>query len=546
MSTRRGRTGGQPNRIQHPRVSAESHFDNIHCKRFVLVEAAPICNGELRRAIGYNATMDIAMAILAGTYEYPPNFDQATREIFKECTRIQQMIPKDAVRIHMNKEEWQYLWRSRKEATSSSVSGLHFGHYIAGTWSNLVSHFHALKATLVTKQGIVLNRWSRGLSVMLEKMFGCALITKLRSILLMEVDFNAANIIVFGQCMLDQARNHNLIPEEIYSKTNRLAEDGTLTKVIFYDIVQQLGPPTGIAAVDADNCYDRIAHPIASMVFQAMGVPINATVSMLSTIQDMIFFLQMGFGDSKAFAGTTGEVKMQSLCQGNGAALAGWLTTNITMIRAHKRNDHSVHLINPITDRHLHVVGTIYVGDTNLKHFDMCTVKNVEDAHANYQESIRNWGCLLIATGGALKPIKCFYHLISFSWKTDRSWSYENNHENPEYSITVLLEDGSSAEIEHLDIDTPTKTLGLMTAPTGSNAGALAQMKENAEGWLAKASGAKLHKCNMWFLLDKQFWPTVAYGIHTISAPFKDLNECLMRTYYKLLPRSGVRKSIRR
>ncbi len=147
------------------------------------------------------------------------------------------MIPKDLVRMHMNKDKWQHQWKSRKESTSSSVSGLHFGHYIAGTQSNHVSHFHALKATLVMKRGIVLDRWSRGLSVMLEKMFGCALITKLRSILLMEADFNAANTIVFGQRMLDHAKNHNLIPEEIYSKRNRLAEDGTLTKVIFYDIV---------------------------------------------------------------------------------------------------------------------------------------------------------------------------------------------------------------------------------------------------------------------------------------------------------------------
>jgi hypothetical protein len=47
-------------------------FDNIHHKRFVLAKAAPICNGELRRAIGYNATMDTATTILAGTCKYPP------------------------------------------------------------------------------------------------------------------------------------------------------------------------------------------------------------------------------------------------------------------------------------------------------------------------------------------------------------------------------------------------------------------------------------------------------------------------------------------
>ena len=108
---------------------------------------------------------------------------------------------------------------------------------------------------------------------MLEKMFGCALITKLRSILLMEADFNATNKIIYGQRMLQQARKYKLVPEEIYSEQNRLADDGTLTKVLFYNIVRQTRCPAGIGAVDVDNCYDRIAHPIASMVFQSLGVP---------------------------------------------------------------------------------------------------------------------------------------------------------------------------------------------------------------------------------------------------------------------------------
>jgi hypothetical protein len=138
-------------------------------------------------------------------------------------------------------------------------------------------------------RGIVLNRWARGLLVMLEKIVGCALITKLRLILLMEGDFNAANKIAFGQRMIDNARKHNIVPEDVYSKKNRLADDGTLAKVILYDIVCQTHRPAGIPAVEADNCHNQIAHPIASLVFQSMGIPITATMSMLSTIQDMRF-----------------------------------------------------------------------------------------------------------------------------------------------------------------------------------------------------------------------------------------------------------------
>jgi hypothetical protein len=56
----------------------------------------------------------------------------------------------------------------------------------------------------------------------------------------MEADFNATDKIIYGQRMLHQARTYKLIPEEIYSERNRLADDGTLAKVLFLDIVRQM------------------------------------------------------------------------------------------------------------------------------------------------------------------------------------------------------------------------------------------------------------------------------------------------------------------
>ncbi len=53
---------------------------------------------------------------------------------------------------------------------------------------------------------------------MLEKTLGVTLVTKLRAILLMEGDFNAANKIVYGTRMLDNARKYRLVREEIFSE----------------------------------------------------------------------------------------------------------------------------------------------------------------------------------------------------------------------------------------------------------------------------------------------------------------------------------------
>jgi hypothetical protein len=107
------------------------------------------------------------------------------------------------------------------------------------------------------------------------------------------------------------------------------------------------------------------------MVFQSLGIPKPAIVSMLSTIQDMKFYLRTGFGDSKDYAGATGGVKTQGLCQGNGAAPTGWMVTSIAMIQAHKQKGHGIHLTCPITKKKMHLVGTLFVDDTNLEHFNV-------------------------------------------------------------------------------------------------------------------------------------------------------------------------------
>ena len=47
--------------------------------------------------------------------------------------------------------------------------------------------------------------------------------------------------------MLDNVRKYNLMPEEIFSERNIMPDDGTLAKVLFYDIVRQLQVSAGIS-----------------------------------------------------------------------------------------------------------------------------------------------------------------------------------------------------------------------------------------------------------------------------------------------------------
>jgi hypothetical protein len=119
-----------------------------------------------------------------------------------------------------------------------------------------ILQFHVSQVSLALKKGIALERWSNGLSVMLEKKFGVRLVSNLCAIILMEAEFNAMNKEVYGVRMLDYAHKYKLIPEENFSKQNRTADDGGLAKTLFYDIARQQHSPAAIASVDASNCYD--------------------------------------------------------------------------------------------------------------------------------------------------------------------------------------------------------------------------------------------------------------------------------------------------
>ena len=94
--------------------------------------------------------------------------------------------------------------------------------------------------TVTLAHVIQLERWLRGLSVMLEKTLGVTLVLKLRAILLMEADFDATNTIVYSDRMMTNVRKCNLMPEQIFSEKNRMADDGTLCKTLFYDITRQV------------------------------------------------------------------------------------------------------------------------------------------------------------------------------------------------------------------------------------------------------------------------------------------------------------------
>lgn len=153
---------------------------------------------------------------------------------------------------------------------------------------------------------------------------------------------------------------------------------------------------------------------------------------MLSAIQDMKFFLRTAFGDSSEAVGAKIDLKTQGFMQGNGAAPAGWAVVSISIIHAHKKEGHSATFLCPVTKLSHKVCGILYVDDTVIIHLNLEEEESLEEAHAALQASLTSWSQLLIATGGALKPEKCFYYIISYTWDRKGGWKYAQNETQPQ------------------------------------------------------------------------------------------------------------------
>jgi hypothetical protein len=128
---------------------------------------------------------------------------------------------------------------------------------------------------------------------------------------------------MFMKQMVDWVEQNSWIPREIYGRRkNHEAIEVALNQCLILDISQQCCTPMVVASVDAQNCYDHIAHSIASLAVQRLQVDPRAVVAMLFTIQGMKFFLRTAFGNSSNFYGGQQMIPLQGGCQGNKGTLA--------------------------------------------------------------------------------------------------------------------------------------------------------------------------------------------------------------------------------
>ena len=111
---------------------------------------------------------------------------------------------------------------------------------------------------------------------------------------------------------------------------------------------------------------------------------------MLSTIEEMKYYLRTAYRDSKNYRGHKIPVKFQGLCQGNGAAPAGWELISITILNVHKKKGHGGQFVCPILQRTGHLAAILFVDNNDLIHIDIDQDQTAEESYGALQASVKS------------------------------------------------------------------------------------------------------------------------------------------------------------
>ena len=147
---------------------------------------------------------------------------------------------------------------------------------------------------------------------------------------------------------MDLARQHDMIPENIFSEKGKTAEDAILQQVLVYNIARQLKRHLVVASVDVAQCYDRVSYTMTIITLRAYKVRQSLVMGMLQPIRNMEYYLRTGDGESTTFLGGKGN-KEQGLCQGNAAAPLVWQMLTLLLVNVQQRMGHGITITSPIS-----------------------------------------------------------------------------------------------------------------------------------------------------------------------------------------------------
>jgi hypothetical protein len=147
---------------------------------------------------------------------------------------------------------------------------------------------------------------------------------------------------------------------------------------------------------------------------------------------------------------------------------------------------------------------------------------------------------LLNATGGALKPGKCWWYLLDYTCE-DGEWKYANAVPR---ELFIIHPDGTKSIIKQEEVTVSKKTLGIYDSPAGGNNGHLNYIKGEATTWVNRMTNRHLPSHIAWVAYKHQLWPGLRYGLGTMTNNITPAKKLLNNVDYNTLDVLGILRNV--
>ncbi len=214
-------------------------------------------------------------------------------------------------------------------------------------------------------------------------------------------------------------------------------------------------------------------------------------------------------------------------------------TAQLIMVNVFKQLGRGAFIIDLITSKMIHTMGALFVDDMDLYTWREGITDKIELWH-HTQLDLATWSCLLNATGGTLKPEKCFWYTLDYVC-TDGDWTHADM---VPHTLVITNPDGSKSPIKQEEVDMSKKTLGVHDSLSGKIAGHLDFIKDKATTWINHMMNGHLPHHMAWVAYKHQLWPGLRYGLGTMTNDVEAADNLLDKEDYRMLNILGVVRTV--
>jgi exonuclease III len=520
----------------------------VNSAKYQQCDRSPFLNEPLFSDFGYLGDTPHADMVLNGTYIPPPLTDPYATLLLAHMKRPPNMPSVAPCSQFVTTENHSSSWKKAKEYTSSGISGLHFGMFKAQARDDDLAKFDASRRSIMYCTGGVYPRWNKGVDCMLLKASGDTRAHKLRTILLLEADYNM-NCKLLGREAMWTAEKYGCIArEQAGGRRAHCPEESSLNMVLVNDDSRFKRKAMAICSNDAKGCFDRIVHSVAVICLRRFGLPQAPLTSMFQVIQQLDHHIRTAFGDSEQTYGPNsyaGAHPNQGTLQGNGASGAAWTAVSSAIVEAMRSQGFGYKSWSAISKSVIQLVCSAFVDDTDLVHSGATNQVSGTVVAEEMQQVLDTWDGLLRASGGALEKQKSFWYLIDYE-RRDGAWHYKSMGSQPCELMLFNDETQQREPIKRLSHQEANKALGLFGRPDGVMKQEVNYLRSRSKAWADSLRTKRIRKDDAWYCVNTSILRTIEYPLTATSLTAKQCAYIMSPILKAMLPTIHVQRNMPR